>query len=70
VYEHPAIERGYIDILKELILLPTSYIGMFVPAEWNLKTETLTVLYEHDQTAKPIKTVRFALNECTKRMVY
>lgn len=70
VYEHPQSKRGYIDILKEHILLPKTYINMFVLAEWNLKSERLTVHYENSLKAEIIKMLPFALNPVTKQKVY
>jgi hypothetical protein len=70
VYERPKTKRGYIDILKEHVLLPKSYINMFVLAEWNLKSEQLTVYYENKLITEIIKTLPFALNPVTKQKVY
>jgi hypothetical protein len=70
VYEHPRTKRGYIDILKEHVLLPKTYINMFVLAEWNLKSEQLTVCYENNLKAEKIKKLPFALNPVTKQKVY
>lgn len=39
VYEQPGTKRGYIDILREQVLLPRAYINMFVLAEWRLKSD-------------------------------
>lgn len=70
VYEDSQSKRGYIDILKEHITLPKAYINMFVLAEWNLKTEKLSVYYEIQLKPKMIKTLPFALNPVTKQKVY
>jgi len=69
VYEHSQTKRGYIDILKEHILLPKAYINLFVLAEWNLKSERLLVYYENDQKTELIKTLSFALNPVTRSKV-
>ena len=37
-----------IDVLNEKIALPVSYANYFVLAEWNLRTERLTVFFEKD----------------------
>jgi hypothetical protein len=69
VYEHPESQRGYIDVVKEHILLPKAYIGLFVLAEWNLSDEKLTVYFEKDQKPKIVKRPRFILNLKTKQKV-
>lgn len=69
VYEHPDAKRGYIDILKEHVLLPKAYINMFILAEWKLKSERLTIYYENNQKAKSIKKIPFALNRITRSKV-
>ncbi len=45
-----APEQGSITVTNEEILLPTIWINFFVLAEWNLKTETLSVFIEQDKT--------------------
>lgn len=69
VYEHPEVNRGYIDILKEQILLPKSYINMFVLAEWRLKSDTLVIYFENNKKAVPIRSLPFALNPVVKKKV-
>ncbi len=70
VYEYPDRKRGYIDILKEFVPLPKSYINMFVLAEWNLKADRLTIYYENNQKANVIKITDFILNPVVKKKVY
>jgi len=69
VYEHLDTKRGYIDILKEHILLPKPYINMFVLAQWNLKSDRLTVYYENNQKAKAIKKLPFPINQVSRLKV-
>jgi hypothetical protein len=69
IYETPDSKRGYIDILKEHISVPKAYIGMFILAEWNLKTETLIIYFENNQQARILKTLPFALNLAVKAKV-
>ncbi|MGB2867443.1 MAG: hypothetical protein WBD36_03250, partial [Bacteroidota bacterium] len=60
-----------IDILKEQIPISKSYINYFVLAEWNLKREQLTILFEDDQQPKHLKTLSFPLNPTVKqKLVY
>ncbi len=70
VYEQTGTKRGYIDILKEQILLPKTYINMFVLAEWRLKSDKLFVFFEHNKKATKIRTLPFALNPVVKNKVY
>lgn len=37
----PDTDEGYIDVLNEVIPMPTGYISYFVLAEWNLDQEEL-----------------------------
>jgi hypothetical protein len=69
VYELPESQHGYIDVVKEQILLPNTYIGLFVLAEWNLKEEKLIVHFEKDKHDITVKKVRFLLNQITKHRV-
>lgn len=66
IYENPDTKRGDLEILKEHIPIHRSYIGMFVLAEWNLKTERLKVLYELNEKPKTLKTLRFHINTAVK----
>lgn len=71
VFEDPQTKRGYIDVLKEQIALPKSYINLFVLTEWNLKSEQITILFEKDEKPKVLKTIRFNLNSTVKqKLVY
>lgn len=69
VYEHPQKKRGYIDILKEQILLPKAYINMFVLAEWRLTSDKLFVYFEDNKKATKIRTLPFVLNPVVKNKV-
>lgn len=71
VFEDPKTKRAYVDILKEQISIHKSYINYFVLAEWNLKTEQLNILFEHNQQPKNLKTIKFFLNPTVKqKLVY
>lgn len=52
-----------IDVLNEKIALPVSYANYFVLAEWNLRTERLTVFFEKDGKPTRIKSVTFHINQ-------
>jgi hypothetical protein len=69
VYEDPETHKGYIDVLKEQISLRTSYIGLFVLAEWNLKSEQLTIMVERNEKGERIKVLAFELNPGLKKRV-
>jgi hypothetical protein len=69
VYEHPESQRGYIDVVKEQVFLPTAYIGLFVLAEWNLRKEKLTVYFEKDNEPVTVIKQNFFLNQMTKKKV-
>lgn len=63
VREHPERpQHGSIDVLNELVALPTAYIHYFVLAEWNLQDERLKIYFEQNQKAKCIKSQSFKLN--------
>lgn len=68
VYQDEQSKRAYIEILKEKIVLPKSYIGMFVLTQWNLNRDILTVLYESDQQAIIVKELNFKLNPKTREL--
>ena len=65
VSEDSQSKLGLIDILKEQILLPKTYINMFILAEWNLKTQKLIVHYENGGLDVVVKSVPFILNSRT-----
>ena len=69
IFEDPKTKRGYIDVLKEHVTLPKSYINYFVLAEWNLKSEQLKILFEHEQQPRILKTLSFPLNPIVKQRV-
>lgn len=69
IFEDPKTKRGYIDVLKEHVTLPKSYINFFVLAEWNLKTEQLKILFEKDKEPQVLKTVPFPMNPIVKQRV-
>lgn len=64
------IEKAFIDVLNEKILLSPSYINYFILAEWNLKEEMLYIYFEKEQSSKMIKKISFKINlrskKCTK----
>lgn len=70
VYERSDTNRGYIDILKEQILLPKAYINMFLLSEWNLKLDQLTLYFQKNKKATSIKRLPFVLNPVVKEKVY
>jgi hypothetical protein len=70
VYEQPDTTHGYIEVLKGQVTIPKAYINLFVLAEWNLKTEKLTILFEQDNQEHKLKSVPFALNPGLKKKVY
>jgi hypothetical protein len=67
VYEDDRTGKAWIEVLKERIALPQSYLGMFVLAEWNLKRERLRVLYEEAEKATLVKELSFRINKRTKK---
>lgn len=68
VYHDEQSQRAFIEILKEKITLPKSYIGMFVLARWNLQRDTICVLYEAVQKAIIVKELNFKLNPKTREL--
>jgi lipopolysaccharide biosynthesis glycosyltransferase len=68
VYQDEQSKRAYIEILKKKIVLPKSYVGMFVLAQWNLNSDKLTLQYESDQQAIIVKELNFKLNPKTREI--
>lgn len=66
VLEDQESEKGFIDVAREKILLPRSYINYFVLAEWKLKSETLYIYFEKEQKSKLIKKLSFKINPKSK----
>ncbi len=62
VAEDQETRKGFIDVAREKILLPKSYINYFVLAEWKLKSETLHIHFEKEQKSKLIKKLSFKIN--------
>ena len=58
--------RGSIDILNEEIFLPPEWINFFVIAQWNLKTETVTVFKEQNKLLITLYKNTFLINKTTK----
>ncbi|MEW5797891.1 MAG: hypothetical protein AB1728_02685, partial [Bacteroidota bacterium] len=69
VYQDEQSKRPYIEILKEKITLPKSYIGMFVLAQWNLKRLRLRICYENNQKSIVVKELTFKMNAITLKKV-
>ena len=66
VLEDQETKKGFIDVAREKILLPKSYINYFVLAEWKLKQETLHIYFEKEQKSKLIKKMPFKINPKSK----
>jgi len=59
-------QKGFIDILNEIVSLPESYINYFVLAEWNLKEEILYIHFEKEEKSEIIKEISFNINQRSK----
>lgn len=66
VRENQETKKGFIDVARERISLPESYINYFVLAEWKLKQETLYVYFEKNEKLKLIKKLLFKINPKSK----
>lgn len=62
----PDTDEGYIEVLNEIISMPTSYIGYFVLAEWNLDKEKLQVFIEQEEKLQLIDQLQFLINKTSK----
>src|SRR3989339_95810 len=62
-------KKGEISILNERINLPKAYVNLFTLSEWNLKTETLKIMFEKGQKKKVIKIIKFKINKKSKNGV-
>lgn len=69
VYEDERTDNGYIEVLNEQLIIPKSYINLFVLACWDLKTEILNVVFEKDKRLILIKKYRFPINLLSKKKV-
>lgn len=69
VYEDERTDNGYIEVLNEQLIIPKSYINLFVLACWDLKTEILNVMFEKDKRVILIKKYRFPINLLSKKKV-
>jgi transposase len=58
---------GSIFVANEEVFLPAPYINFFVLAQWNLKTEHLTVSIEQNQTLQTLTQIDFPINPRTKK---
>lgn len=56
-------KKSEISILNEKINLPKTYVNLFTLSEWNLKTETLTILFEKERKKQIIKKIKFKINK-------
>jgi len=66
VLEDQESNKGFIEITREKILLPKSYINYFVLAEWKLKQEILYIYFEKNEKSKLIKKLPFKINPKSK----
>jgi hypothetical protein len=66
VKENQGTKDGYIDVLNEKVVLPSSYINYFVLAEWNVTDERHCVHFEKDENLETIERVAFMVNTKTK----
>jgi len=66
VLEDQESNKGFIEITREKILLPKSYINYFVLAEWKLKQEILYIYFEKNEKSKLIKKLPFKINSKSK----
>lgn len=57
---------GMIDVLNDVVMLPSSYVHYFVLAEWNLTTEKLTVFFERELQPHMIERSDFMINKQSK----
>jgi len=66
VSEDQKTKRGFIDVAREKILLPKSYVNYFVLAEWRLGREMLYIHFEKEQKLKLVKKLSFKINQKSK----
>lgn len=66
VYEDDQTRQGFIEVAKEKISLPQSFINMFVLARWNLVKEQLSVCFENDQKLETLEQMSFKINPKSK----
>jgi transposase len=58
---------GSISVANEEVSLPATYINFFVLAQWNLKSEQLSVFIEQNETLHTLTEIDFPINPQTKK---
>lgn len=67
VGEDARTHQGIISIASTLVPIRKTYIGLFVFAEWNLKTAALTIFFERESCLRRIKTIPFPIHPASKK---
>ena len=60
-------QQGWIEVLNEIVTLPSSYISYFVIAQWHLLKEILTVYIEKEKRLETIVSVPFEINSRSRK---
>ena len=58
---------GSISVVNEEVFLPAAQINFFVLAQWNLKSEKLTVFREQNETLQTLTQINFPVNPLTRK---
>lgn len=61
------LDKGFIEVLNETIILPSEYIQYFVIAEWDLIRENLSIFIEQEKELNLINRTKFLINEKSKQ---
>lgn len=67
VEEDARTHKGIIPVASTLVTIRKTYIGLFIFAEWNLKTETLAIFFERDGSIRTLKTIPFPIHTASKK---
>lgn len=67
VEEDSRTHKGIIPIASTLVQIRKTYISLFVFAEWNLKTQTLTIFFEREGSIRTLKTIPFPIHSVSKK---
>ena len=64
-HHHPG--SGSIHVANEEVFLPAAYINFFVLAQWNLKSEQLSVFIEQNERLQTLTQIDFPINPLTQK---
>ncbi len=61
------LDKGFIEVLNEIIIFSSEYIQYFIIAEWDLLQEKLSIFIEQEKELNLINRTNFLINEKSKQ---